>query len=211
MLLQNSSDGLRRWRNEAVGFYTIISAATVIGFAVGFLPINPIQLLVLDCGHQWNSRRPYYGSDDADRDKSKGHGEISSAAVACLGGLGGDSTNGHHCGCPTLVTALVSLTSEVSALDQKADMKQCRPGEFTRSTSLNPNLTRLQEGEAKSQAPRPSLSSCKQTAATSADILATHHTILKSRCYRMRVRETKVSVTGDNFEIRLRRAKLSAR
>ena len=31
---------------------------------------------------------------------------------------------------------------------------------------------------------------------------------LKSRCYRMRVRETKVSVTGDNFEIRLRRAKL---
>ena len=31
---------------EAVGFYTIISAATVIGFAVGFLPINPIQLLV---------------------------------------------------------------------------------------------------------------------------------------------------------------------
>jgi NRAMP (natural resistance-associated macrophage protein)-like metal ion transporter len=31
---------------EAVGFYTIISAATVIGFAMGFLPINPIQLLV---------------------------------------------------------------------------------------------------------------------------------------------------------------------
>jgi Mn2+/Fe2+ NRAMP family transporter len=31
---------------EAIGFYTIISAATVIGFAMGFLPINPIQLLV---------------------------------------------------------------------------------------------------------------------------------------------------------------------
>ncbi len=31
---------------EAVGFYMIISAATVIGFAIGFLPINPIQLLV---------------------------------------------------------------------------------------------------------------------------------------------------------------------
>jgi Mn2+/Fe2+ NRAMP family transporter len=31
---------------EAVGFYTIISAATIIGFAMGFLPINPIQLLV---------------------------------------------------------------------------------------------------------------------------------------------------------------------
>jgi Mn2+/Fe2+ NRAMP family transporter len=31
---------------EAVGFYTIISAATVIGFAMGFLPINPIRLLV---------------------------------------------------------------------------------------------------------------------------------------------------------------------
>ena len=43
----------------------------------------------------------------------------TAAAVACLGGLGGDSTDGHHCGCPTLVTALVSLTSEVSALDQK--------------------------------------------------------------------------------------------
>jgi NRAMP (natural resistance-associated macrophage protein)-like metal ion transporter len=32
--------------SEAVGFYTIISAATVIGFAIGFMPIDPIQLLV---------------------------------------------------------------------------------------------------------------------------------------------------------------------
>jgi NRAMP (natural resistance-associated macrophage protein)-like metal ion transporter len=31
---------------EAIGFYAIISAATVIGFAVGFLPIDPIKLLV---------------------------------------------------------------------------------------------------------------------------------------------------------------------
>ena len=31
---------------EAIGFYIIISAATVIGFAMGFLPINPIRLLV---------------------------------------------------------------------------------------------------------------------------------------------------------------------
>ena len=31
---------------QAVGFYTIILAATVIGFAMGFLPLNPIQLLV---------------------------------------------------------------------------------------------------------------------------------------------------------------------
>jgi NRAMP (natural resistance-associated macrophage protein)-like metal ion transporter len=31
---------------EAVGFYTIVLAATIIGFAMGFLPIDPIQLLV---------------------------------------------------------------------------------------------------------------------------------------------------------------------
>jgi len=31
---------------EAVGFYAIILAATIIGFAIGFLPINPIELLV---------------------------------------------------------------------------------------------------------------------------------------------------------------------
>jgi NRAMP (natural resistance-associated macrophage protein)-like metal ion transporter len=31
---------------EAVGFYSIIFAATVIGFALGFMPIDPIQLLV---------------------------------------------------------------------------------------------------------------------------------------------------------------------
>jgi NRAMP (natural resistance-associated macrophage protein)-like metal ion transporter len=31
---------------EAVGFYTIILAATIIGFAAGFAPIDPIQLLV---------------------------------------------------------------------------------------------------------------------------------------------------------------------
>jgi NRAMP (natural resistance-associated macrophage protein)-like metal ion transporter len=31
---------------EAVGFYVIISAATIIGFAMGFTPIDPIQLLV---------------------------------------------------------------------------------------------------------------------------------------------------------------------
>ena len=31
---------------EAIGFYVVILAATIIGFAIGFLPINPIQLLV---------------------------------------------------------------------------------------------------------------------------------------------------------------------
>jgi Mn2+/Fe2+ NRAMP family transporter len=31
---------------EAAGFYTIIAAATVIGFAIGFMPIDAIQLLV---------------------------------------------------------------------------------------------------------------------------------------------------------------------
>jgi Mn2+/Fe2+ NRAMP family transporter len=31
---------------EAVGYYVIILAATIIGFAMGFLPINPIRLLV---------------------------------------------------------------------------------------------------------------------------------------------------------------------
>jgi NRAMP (natural resistance-associated macrophage protein)-like metal ion transporter len=31
---------------EAVGFYTIISAATAIGFALGFTPIEPIKMLV---------------------------------------------------------------------------------------------------------------------------------------------------------------------
>lgn len=31
---------------EAIGFYAIILAATIIGFAMGFLSINPIQLLV---------------------------------------------------------------------------------------------------------------------------------------------------------------------
>ena len=31
---------------EAIGFYAIILAATIIGFTMGFLPINPIQLLV---------------------------------------------------------------------------------------------------------------------------------------------------------------------
>ena len=31
---------------EAIGFYAIILAATIIGFAMGFLLINPIQLLV---------------------------------------------------------------------------------------------------------------------------------------------------------------------
>jgi NRAMP (natural resistance-associated macrophage protein)-like metal ion transporter len=31
---------------EAIGFYVIILSATIIGFAMGFLPINPIELLV---------------------------------------------------------------------------------------------------------------------------------------------------------------------
>ena len=31
---------------EAIGFYVIILAATIIGLAMGFSPINPIQLLV---------------------------------------------------------------------------------------------------------------------------------------------------------------------
>src|SRR6201987_6177821 len=32
---------------DAVGFYSIIAAATVVGLALGYAPINPIQMLVL--------------------------------------------------------------------------------------------------------------------------------------------------------------------
>jgi Mn2+/Fe2+ NRAMP family transporter len=32
---------------EAAGFYAIIAAATVVGFALGFFPISPIRMLVL--------------------------------------------------------------------------------------------------------------------------------------------------------------------
>jgi len=31
---------------DAVGFYSIIAAATVVGLALGYMPINPIQMLI---------------------------------------------------------------------------------------------------------------------------------------------------------------------
>ena len=94
---------------EAIGFYTIISAATLIGFAMSFLPINPIELLV------WTAvinGRSYHGDDDVNRDQSSGHGPISGAAVACLGWLGGNSSDGHHRrGIAMVTAALSSMTS----------------------------------------------------------------------------------------------------
>ena len=49
LVLRRHSAGPRRLRPKppnAVGFYSIIGAATVIGFALEFSPINPIQFLV---------------------------------------------------------------------------------------------------------------------------------------------------------------------
>ena len=40
------SAGPLLWRRNAVGFYSIIAAATAVGLALGYTPIDPIQMLI---------------------------------------------------------------------------------------------------------------------------------------------------------------------
>ena len=53
---------------EAIGFYAIIFAATIIWIRDGILADQPDSAACLDRCHQRNRRRSHHGDDDADRD-----------------------------------------------------------------------------------------------------------------------------------------------
>jgi len=67
---------------QAVGFYTIVLAATVIGFAMGFLPLNPIQLLVWTAVINVRDRADN-GDDDAHCDKQNRNGPLPGPSRSC--------------------------------------------------------------------------------------------------------------------------------
>jgi Mn2+/Fe2+ NRAMP family transporter len=67
---------------QAVGFYTIVLAATVIGFAMGFLPLNPIQLLVWTAVINVRDRADN-GDDDAYCDKQNRNGPLPGPSRSC--------------------------------------------------------------------------------------------------------------------------------
>jgi Mn2+/Fe2+ NRAMP family transporter len=90
---------------EAIGFQMIILAATIIGFAIVSLPINPIQLLVWTAVINGIVAVPimavicsHHGGDDVDRDKQQGDGSFSSASNVRLGRLERDGADEHYCG-----------------------------------------------------------------------------------------------------------------
>ena len=82
---------------EAIGFYAIILAATIIGFAIGILAYQSHSAARLDRRHQRNRRRPHHGGDDADRDQSQGDGPFPGASNARVGWLGCNGFDGRHC------------------------------------------------------------------------------------------------------------------
>jgi Mn2+/Fe2+ NRAMP family transporter len=49
---------------DAVGFYAIIAAATVIGFGLGFTGIDAHSHAGVECRSQRHRRGPYHGHDD---------------------------------------------------------------------------------------------------------------------------------------------------
>jgi Mn2+/Fe2+ NRAMP family transporter len=92
---------------EAIGFYAIIFAATVIGFAMGFLPINPIWLLVWTAVINGIVAAPIMAMMTLIVSNRSAMGRFRARLVACLGGLGGNSSDGHHCRCIAMVTVAV--------------------------------------------------------------------------------------------------------
>jgi Mn2+/Fe2+ NRAMP family transporter len=105
---------------EAIGFYAIIFAATVIGFAMGFLPINPIQLLVWTAVINGIVAAPIMAMMMLIVSNRSAMGRFHARPFACLGWLGGNSFDGSHGRCIAVVTVAVSSDDErVSALGQK--------------------------------------------------------------------------------------------
>jgi len=89
---------------QAVGFYTIILAATVIGFAMGFLPLNPIQLLVWTAVINGIVAMPIMAMMMLIVTKQNRNGPLPGSSRVCVVGLRGDDVDGHYrCG-----TALVA-------------------------------------------------------------------------------------------------------
>ena len=89
---------------EAIGFYVIILAATIIGFAMEFLPINPIQLLVWTAVINGIVAVPIMAMMMLIVTDRKAMGRFQSTPNACLGRLGRNGIDGGHC-CRTIVVA----------------------------------------------------------------------------------------------------------
>lgn len=101
---------------EAVGFYLIILAATIIGFAMGFLPINPIQLLVWTAVINGIVAVPIMVLMMLIV-TNKTVGPFSGSPFAGLGRLGGDGVDGHDGRRIVVFAAAVDLRTRLPRRD----------------------------------------------------------------------------------------------
>jgi hypothetical protein len=111
---------------EAIGFYTIILAATPYRIRDGVFADQSHSATCLDGCHQRNGCRSHYGDDDADRYQSGSNGSVSGASIAPLGGLGGDGFDGHHRRCIAMVTVALSNVRLGSLADITARSRHVR-------------------------------------------------------------------------------------
>ena len=79
---------------EAKGFYVIILAATVIGFAMGFSSLDPIKMLVWSAVLNGVISVPIMAMMMVLIMSSSVMGVILRPSLAGLGGVGGDSSDG---------------------------------------------------------------------------------------------------------------------
>ena len=101
---------------EAIGFYAIILAATIIGFAMGFLPINPIQLLLWTAVINGIAAVPIMAVMMLIVTNRKAMGRFQARPTLAWARLGGNGFDGRHCRRIIVVaTALRSSTTSLTA------------------------------------------------------------------------------------------------
>jgi natural resistance-associated macrophage protein len=88
---------------DAVGFYSIIAAATVVGLALGYTPIDPIQMLILERGAQWHCRCSDHDGHDGGLYASFGDGSFQCPPDTHFFRMGWHSADGRYCCCTILV------------------------------------------------------------------------------------------------------------
>ena len=88
--------GLEHKPREAVGFYTVIGLATLVGLAVDYSPLDPIRRLVLERRPQWRYFGAADGGDDDRGLPQRRNGRVRRPASAARAGMVRNRLHGHR-------------------------------------------------------------------------------------------------------------------
>ena len=86
--------GLTQRPGRAPAFYMTIAAATLVGAALNFTPLDPVKALIWSADNQWRRSGADHGDDHAHGLAQISHGRVRAIEAACRPGMARDGCYG---------------------------------------------------------------------------------------------------------------------